>query len=283
VRSAEARVTAAESEFERLTAAASPELRAQRAAALSEAKRRLETIRAASARWTPPLAVALCILTGAAAGLLNGAIITRLKVIPFIVTLGTMSVFLGLAKLIANETTVRPLPGQRPDWLANLLSVRAPVLGLPPGVWITLALAVVLAIVLQRTVFGRHVYALGSNEATARLCGIDVARTKLIVYAIGGLFVGLAGILFFSRVGNGNPTSGNDYALRIIAAVVIGGGSLNGGRGTVLGTITGAAIVEVIRSGGTQLGLSNPVQDVILGVIIVAAVVIDQWRQRANE
>ena len=143
-----------------------------------------------------------------------------------------------------------------------------------------LLLAVVLALVLRYTIFGRYVFALGSNESTARLCGINVAWNKIAVYTLSGFFIGIAGLFQFSRLSVGNPTSGVGMELRIIAAVVIGGGSLSGGRGSVIGTLTGAAIMAVIASGCTQLGLSNPVQDIILGVIIIVAVTLDQIRQR---
>ncbi len=220
---------------------------------------------------------------GCLAGLVNGLLISLLRVVPFIVTLGTMTAFLGIAKMIAGETTIRPDTNRQiPDWLQNLLGTQPDALwsGMPAGVWLTLGLAVLLSVVLRRSVFGRYVYALGSNESTARLCGINVAATKIALYVLAGLFVGVGGVYQFSRLSSGNPMSGIGLELQIIAAVVIGGGSLSGGRGTVLGTLTGAAIMAVIKSGCTQLGLNNPVQDIILGVIIVAAVTLDQVRQR---
>ena len=229
------------------------------------------------------VAVAMCLATGCAAGFVNGLLISSLRVVPFIVTLGTMTVYLGVAKKIADETTVRPdVSSQVPQWLQDLLSTKEEALwlGVPMGVWLTLFLALVLSTVLRQTVFGRYVYALGSNESTARLCGINVWANKIALYTLAGSFVGVAGMFQFSRLSSGNPTSGLGMELRIIAAVVIGGGSLNGGRGNVLGTLAGAAIMGVIASGCTQLGLNNPVQDVILGVIIVAAVTLDQLRQR---
>ena len=229
------------------------------------------------------LAIAAGLGTGCLAGLINGLLISTLRVVPFIVTLGTMTVYLGIAKIIAKETTIRPdLSRQVPAWLQELLSTNAEAqwLGLPAGVWLALLLAMLLAIVLRQSVFGRYVYALGSNESTARLCGINVWANKIALYTLAGLFVGVAGVYQFSRLSSGNPTSGQGLELQIIAAVVIGGGSLSGGRGTVLGTLTGAAIIRVIASGCTLLGLNNPVQDIILGVIIVAAVTLDQIRQR---
>ena len=222
------------------------------------------------------------ILTGVAAGWINGTLISVLRVVPFIVTLGTMTAYLGLAKWLARETTVRPdVNTQVPDWIPAMVrplpSFEWPFV--PTGVWLLLVLAIGLAVVLRFSVFGRYVFALGSNEATARLCGINVPRVKIWVYALSGFFVGVAGLLQFARLTSGNPTSGTGMELRIIAAVVIGGGSLSGGRGSVLGTLAGAAIMMVINNGCTMLGLSNSIQDIILGVIIVAAVTLDQWRQ----
>jgi ribose transport system permease protein len=249
-------------------------------------EQRLESVKAASqtwSRWSPPLAVLAAICCGCLCGLLNGVLISTLRVVPFIVTLGTMQLYLGLAKQLANNSTVRPdRQTQVPDWFPSLLSIRPENLWLklPAGVWLTLLLAALLAAVLRWTVFSRYVFALGSSEATARLCGINVTRNKIAVYTLGGLFVGIAGLFLFSRMTIGEPTSGSGKELEVIAAVVIGGASLSGGRGTVIGTLTGALIMSVITSGCTQLGLKNPVQNMILGIIIVAAVTLDQFRQR---
>jgi len=233
----------------------------------------------------PSLAFGLCLLTGCVCGLINGVLISSLRMIPFIVTLGTMSIYLGVAKLIAKETTVRPNRlEQVPEWMRQFLSTRedALVFGLPSGVWVALILSLIVAAVLKYTVFSRHVFALGSNENTARLCGIHVTRTKILVYTVGGLFIGMAGLFQFSRLSVGNPTSGLGKELQIIAAVVIGGGSLSGGSGTVLGTLAGAGIMAAIQSGCTQLGISNPLQDMILGGIIITAVFVDQIRHRRS-
>lgn len=231
---------------------------------------------------SPWLAVLSAVLTGGVCGLVNGAFISLLRMVPFIVTLGTMTAYLGVAKIVAEETTVRPRLEQVPEWLGSLVSVRPEALwfGLPVGVWLALVLSAMLAAVLRWTVFGRYVFALGSNEQTARLCGINVTVTKIVIYTLAGLFVGIAGMYQFARLSVGNPTSGVGLELKVIAAVVIGGGSLNGGQGSVLGTLTGAAIMGVIASGCTQLGLSNPIQDILLGVIIVTAVMLDQLRHR---
>ena len=264
---------------------------------LPKLQQKLETIQAEApkvSRYSAPIALLAAMGTGCLTGLLNGVLISYLRVVPFIVTLGTMMLYLGLAKEVADETTVRPdIVTQIPEWLGTFLSLRKENLyyvnlywgrvGFPLGVWLIFVLAAILAAVLRYTVFGRYVFALGSNEATARLCGINVERNKIALYALGGLFFGIAGMYQFSILSVGNPTSGTGMELKVIAAVVIGGGSLNGGRGSVVGTLTGAAVMAVITSGCTQLGLKNPVQDMILGAIIVAAVAIDQIRQRRLE
>jgi len=253
---------------------------------LAELKSRQERVKAASGRWskwTPPLALLIGIGTGCLCGALNGVLISSLRMVPFIVTLGTMQLYLGWAKWVADNTTVRPdRDTQVPQWCADLLSIRPTVLmfGLPIGVWVTLALAIILAAALHFTVFGRYVFAIGSNESTARLCGINVRWNKIAIYTLGGLFVGIAGLYQFSRMTVGNPTSGLGLELRIIASVVIGGGSLSGGRASVVGTLTGALIMSVITSGCTQLEVSNPVQDMLLGIVIIIAVTIDQLRTR---
>ncbi|MDA0831957.1 MAG: ABC transporter permease [Planctomycetota bacterium] len=255
----------------------------QRIADLQAEQDRLKSLAPRYKIWNATLSIFAALLTGCATGFLNGLLISTLRVIPFIVTLGTMTLYLGLAKIVANETTVRPNVGEQvPGWIQEMLTLRSESLywGFPTGVWFVIALSIVLSLVLRYTVFGRYVFALGSNESTARLCGVNVTRNKIAVYTLAGLFVGIAGIYQFSRLKSGNPTSGTGMELQIIAAVVIGGGSLSGGRGSVLGTLTGATIMAVIGSGCVILGLKNPLQDIILGVIIVMAVVVDQLRQR---
>jgi ribose transport system permease protein len=229
----------------------------------------------------PWLAILACLLAGLGTGLVNGILVSTLRVVPFIVTLGTMTAYLGIAKILADETTVRP-GNKVPEWLPTLVQpIPEPSWSMvAPGVWLLLVLAIVVAALLRYSVLGRHLFAIGSSEATARLCGIPLARTKIAVYVLAGLFVGIAGIYQFARLRSGNPTSGLGLELKIIAAVVIGGGSLSGGRGSVAGTLAGALIMQVIASGCTQLSVPNPWQDIILGVIIVAAVTVDQLRQR---
>ncbi len=239
----------------------------------------------ANAPATASLALLLGLLTGVLAGVVNGLLVSSLRVAPFIITLGAMTIYLGLGNLISGNVPVQPALDQIPHWLGDITrnSPDALWFGFPYGVWLVLVLAIGLALVLKYSVFGRHVFAIGSNEATARLCGIQISHVKIGVYGLSGLFLGVAGAYQFSRLSVGNPTSGLGLELRVIAAVVIGGASLNGGRGSVLGTLTGAAIMAVIASGCTQLGLENPIQDIILGGIIISAVTVDQIRQRRQE
>lgn len=228
----------------------------------------------------PPLVAALLGLSvGTACGFVNGALITRLKLVPFIITLGTLLIFRGIAKGFAHEQKVdAPL-----TWLNELLAALKPEhawMIVPPGVWILLLLSITVALVLKYTRFGLHTFATGSNEQAARLCGVSIDRTKLVIYSMSGLFAGFAGLMQFSRLTVGDPTVASGLELDVIAAVVIGGGSLLGGEGTVLGTILGALIMTVIRSGCTQMGLSNWVQEMVTGAIIICAVVLDRLRHR---
>ncbi len=230
----------------------------------------------------PVWAVPLVIFTGVISGAVNGVLITRLRLVPFIVTLGTMLIFRGAAEYVSEQKKIQ---APAPDWLSTLLDPpgEGSFLLWPTGVWLVLALGVMLAIVLRNTVFGRYVFAIGSNEATARLCGIPVQTMKVLVYSLGGFFMALAGILDFNDLNRqGSPTSGLGMELDIIAAVVIGGGSLRGGRGSVLGSLVGAVTMTLLRSGCVYAGISDPIQKVVIGSIIIAAVAIDQWSHSAN-
>ncbi|MGV3486464.1 MAG: ABC transporter permease [Planctomycetaceae bacterium] len=234
-------------------------------------------------------AIASAMLCGAACGLINGTLISVLRLVPFIITLGTMTVFLGIGKTIAEDGgTIRPPDGSIPSWLESMVTqfpdpmwIAWPLLpNFGWGVWLVMVLAMVVSAILYRTIFGRYVFAIGSSEPTARLCGIPVTRTKLVIYTLAGAFVGLAGLVDLARLGKGDATAGLGLELQIIAAVVIGGGSLSGGRGSVLGTLCGVLIIGVISQGSTALGLENQVEDILLGIIIIAAVFVDSVRQR---
>jgi ribose/xylose/arabinose/galactoside ABC-type transport system permease subunit len=152
----------------------------------------------------------------------------------------------------------------------------------PPGVWLLIILTILVGLMLRYTRFGRHIYAIGSNEQTARLCGISVRRTKLLIYVIGLAFAGVAGVLQFSYLTVGDPTTASGLELAVIAAVVIGGASLNGGEGGVLGTIVGALIMTIVANGCTKMDLANWVQEIVTGAIIIAAVVLDRLRHRGT-
>ena len=152
---------------------------------------------------------------------------------------------------------------------------------LPWGIWIVLILALAVSALLTYTQFGRHLFAIGSNERPARLCGVRVNRCTVLVYTLSGALAGLAGVMEFSRLSVGDPTVAVGLELDVIAAVIIGGGSLAGGKGTIVGTLAGAAIMAVIQVGCSQQGLPNWVQQIVTGVIIVCAVGLDQWRRRA--
>jgi ribose transport system permease protein len=224
----------------------------------------------------PLLAVLAAVAAGAVVGLFNGLAITRLRVVPFIATLGMLGIARGAAKWLAGQSTV-----DAPASWVNELAVTVPParwMLFAPGVWITLVLAVVMAFVLRRTIFGRRVFALGSNEAAARACGIAVDRLKLAIYAVAGLFFGLAGVMQMSRLRQGDPTVAIGTELDVIAAVVIGGGSLSGGEGSILGSMIGALVMAFLRNGSQQMGWPTYVQEILIGVIIVAAVAVDRWR-----
>jgi len=236
------------------------------------------TALAINAGFPPTLALAAGIVVGGIVGVVDGLAITRLKVVPFIATLGMLGVARGIAKWLAQQQTVN-MPG---TWLNELLVMfpNPPWLLVAPGVWITIGLAICAAIVLRNTVFGRRVFALGSNEAAARACGIATDRLKIWIYGLAGLLFGLAGVMQMSRLRQGDPTVAIGSELDIIAAVVIGGGSLSGGEGSILGSMIGALIMAFLRNGCQQIGWPNYIQEIIIGAIIVIAVAIDRWRSR---
>lgn len=222
----------------------------------------------------PPFAAALLGLTVATmAGLCNGALIAGLSIPPFIVTLGTMSLLRGAAKGLSGEQKIDADPRGLDAWMAPLGHGFFPL-----GVWLAVGVAVLAAVALQSTVFGRHVVAIGSSEQTARLCGVPVTRLRLAVYGLAGLLAGLAGVLEFATLTVGDPTDSLGLELEVIAAVVIGGASLSGGQGSIVGAMIGALLMTVIKTGCTHVGLPNWVQEIVTGAIIVIAVAIDRWR-----
>jgi ribose/xylose/arabinose/galactoside ABC-type transport system permease subunit len=227
--------------------------------------------------------------TGTLAGLLNGWIITTTRVWPFIATLGTMEIFRGLALLVARRSPVavdRMNFDANSPWLSGLMAIPddsssalAP-LKHATGVYATLAAAAAVAFILLGTRLGRHIFAIGSNEKAARLSGVPVERVKLWLYGLAGLLAGLAGVMQFSRLGQADPTASIGLELKVVAAVVIGGASLRGGEGSILGTLIGALIMQTLENGCVMANIPNETQRLLVGAAIVLAVAFDEYRHR---
>ena len=228
--------------------------------------------------FNPLLAAIIGVLSGAICGAFSGFLIGWVGIIPFIATLGMMGIARGTAKWLAGQQKVdAPM-----TWLWEIMA-RSPKIKwllFSYGVWIMIISAIVIAVILKRSVFGRYTFAIGSNESTARLCGIRVERMKFYIYAFGGFMSGLAGIMQFSRLTVGDPTVAVGKELDVIAAVVIGGGSLSGGEGSILGSLIGAFIMAFLRNGCNMAGIPNYVQEIIIGIIIIGAVAIDKFRHK---
>ena len=221
-----------------------------------------------------PAGVAVGIVTGLGCGFLNGLMTTRLRINPFIVTLGTLGIYRGLAMIISNGLPVHNVPpGFSFLGEGNLLAV-------PFVLWILLVCAVGVHVLLEHTRHGRYVFAIGSNPEAALYAGIAVVFHTTAVYTIGGMLTGLAGMIEASRLMTGQPTAGQGYELQAIAAVVIGGGSLRGGEGSVIGTLVGAFIMGLLANGSDLLGISPYLQQAIIGAIIILAVAVDELRKR---
>ncbi len=222
--------------------------------------------------------ILIFIAVGAACGLLNGMAVTALKIPPFIVTLGAMGIYRGLGLYISDGNAVVGLPSG-----AGYLAEKT-VFGLfPLPLFIVIAFALVVHFVLSSTKLGRYCYAMGSNIEAARYAGIRVSAYQIVYYAILGGLSGLAGAIETSRTVTGQPNAGEGYELNVIAAVVIGGGSLSGGQGTVVGTIIGSLIMGVLANGGNLLQISPFIQKIVIGAVIVLAVTFDEFQRRRME
>jgi ribose/xylose/arabinose/galactoside ABC-type transport system permease subunit len=184
----------------------------------------------------------------------------------------------GVAVWLAGRKVLAFPLGAAPEWVSALASSQHEFTN--PGLWSLVLLALLTAGLLHYTVFGRHLYAVGSNEATARLCGVNVARTKVLVYALAGLLTGWAGVILFAHSNSGNPTLGEQLELDVITAVVIGGASLLGGKGTVPGAVIGVAILGLIKNGVALFDVPVEMQYILIGVLLLANVSLNQWRQR---
>jgi len=217
------------------------------------------------------LAVAAGTGCGALCGLLNGTLVSALKLPPFIVTLGTMGIIRGVALISTNAVRVSGKEGL--EWLAEKSFWSVPLTAV-----IMLAVAIAAHFTLKRTRLGRYTYAIGSNEPTARLCGVNIALVKCLVFALAGVAYGLAGAIQSSRLAGALPTENEGLELHVIAAVVIGGGSLMGGEGNIMGSVIGVFIIAFLRNGCNIMGVSKNWEYVVIGATIVIAVVIDRFR-----
>ena len=225
----------------------------------------------------PWLALPTFVIAGLACGMINGTMVAFFNINPFVVTLGTMTALRGAAYLLADGTTVMNNAIPSFEWLGN-----GEFLAVPWLIWTAIAVVIVSWFILRKTILGLHIYAVGGNAQAARLTGIKVTTVFLFVYAINGLFSGVAGAMSSSRLYAANGNWGVGYELDAIAAVVLGGTSLNGGIGSIWGTVIGALIIGVMNNGLTILGLSSFWQYVAKGVVIVLAVLLDKWRQQHN-
>jgi ribose transport system permease protein len=221
-------------------------------------------------------AIVIAMAAGAAIGVFNGSLVAYGKLPPFIVTLGMLGIARGAVLVLTDASTVQPLP----DAFGNIAN--GDFLGLPNLLWMFIVVVVIASFVLRRTVFGRYVYAVGSNPESARLAGVPVTRVLVAVYAISGLLAAIGGVLFTSRLNAGVPTAGTGYELNAIAACVIGGASLFGAKGGAFGAAAGALIVGVLNNGGNLLAINSFYLQIIIGALILAAVAFDQWQGRRS-
>ena len=229
--------------------------------------------------WGMPLPIGIlgAMLAGAIAGSVSGITVAKLKIPPFIATLGMMQITRGLALVVSGAHPIYFSDTPNYKYLSpeSSISLLFPGLEIPNGVFIMFIVAIIASIILNRTLLGRYIFALGSNEEAARLSGMNVDFWKIVTYALSGTICGVAGLLISSRLNSAQPALGLGYELDAIAAVVIGGTSLSGGRGTILGTIIGAFIMSVLTNGLRIMGVQEEWKIVVTGVIIIIAVYID--------
>ena len=230
-----------------------------------------------SSPTTSLVAIACGVGVGGLCGFINGLVITRLKLPSFVVTLGMLSIARGTAIWLADRSPIAFPVGARPEWVEVLSLSKL----YNPGFLSAIVLAIGVAVLLRSTVLGRHIFAVGSNEATARLCGVDVQRTKIAVYTLAGLLTGWAGVLMFAHGDSGNPSAGEGLELLVIAAVVIGGASLTGGRGTVIGTLIGVLVLGLLENGVNLCNVPVEIKYILIGVIILANAALSR-RQKAS-
>ena len=226
-----------------------------------------------------PIGLLAAFAAGALVGLTNGFLIAKLKLPPFIATLGMLYVTLGMAQVLSD---VHPIYFEATQPGFQKFFMDKPIVGIPNIVWVMLGGAAVAWILLNKTILGRYTFALGSNEEATRLSGVNTDRWKIIVYIVDGLFVGLAGIVIASRMNSAQPGLGMGYELDAIAAAVIGGTSLSGGEGSVVGTIIGAFLISTLRIGLSVAGIPDQWKSVITGLVVIGAVWLDILRRRSR-
>jgi len=219
------------------------------------------------------IALIIAILVGAALGMMNGAVITYGKVAPFIVTLATMTVFRGATFIFTDGV---PISGISRDGNIFQFIGRESILGIPFPIIIMLLVFILLFILLHKTPFGRKVYAVGGNEKAANIVGVKISQIKILVFTLSGALAALAGVIITSRLGSAQPNAGLTYELDAIAAVVLGGTSLSGGKGRMFGTFIGVLIIGVLNNGLNILGVSTFYQEVAKGAVILVAVLLDR-------
>lgn len=234
--------------------------------------------------WGLPMGfgIVAALAAGALCGGVSGVIIAKMKLPPFIATLGMMQALRGLNLIISGVSPIYFLDSPHYSLLSpdSSISLLVPGLEIPNGVFIMFGVAIIAAIFLNKSLFGRYVFALGSNEEAARLSGVNVDFWKIVTYAVGGLICGVAGLLISSRLNSAQPALGPGYELDAIAAAVIGGTSLSGGRGSIMGTIIGAFIISVLNNGLRMMGVEEQWQFVVTGAIIIIAVYVDTVMRR---
>jgi len=235
--------------------------------------------------FDPLLGVLLGILSGSLAGMINGVVIAKMKVPPFVATLGMMYMAKGLALIIAELRPIyfNDVPGFSSIATGSVVQSIFPGFNIPNAVMIMFIAAIVGSFILFKTILGRYTFALGSNEEATRLSGVNVDRWKIAVYTLSGTFAGLAGVVIAARLNSAQPALGQGYELDAIAAVVIGGTSLSGGEGSILGTIIGAFVISVLTNGLRILSVPQEWQIVVTGVIIIVAVYFDMVRRRRSQ
>ena len=229
--------------------------------------------------FTVPAVIVLMLLVGCLIGLINGLIITKLNVAAFIATLGTMYICRGLANLRSNGATFPKLAGYEGLGNVGLKTLGSTWLNIPAGVYVFAVLAILAAVLLKRTHIGWHILAVGGNEKSAKLSGIKADRVKILVYIISGFCAAWIGLINTAQLSAAHPASGDGWEMNAIAATVLGGTSMAGGSGTIVGTIVGAFVIGVINDGMTMCGVSEFWQKIIRGVVIILAVVIDQTQR----